>query len=185
MSELIEKLKRRDEEALKEVMHMYRKPIYNYLHLLVGNRELAEEIAQDTFVKVYFKAHTLKGENLKAWMYTIATNLARSHFRRQKLKQLLSLDDVSPAQASVTPNPDGALILDQVLSALPEKYRVPLLMKEIDNFSFEEISQILDKPVGTVKSLVFRGREFAQSICDGRRRGVTPAAAGLQGEAHV
>jgi RNA polymerase sigma-70 factor, ECF subfamily len=183
MSDLIERLKGKDDNALREVMRLYRQPLFNYLNLLVGNRELAEELAQDTFVKVYFKAHTLRGENLKAWIYAIATNQARSHFRRQKLKRIVSLDEVRAGDVAVDPTHDGQIILEQVMAALPEKYRVPLLMKEIDNFSFEEISTILDKPVGTVKSLVFRGREYAQAICDGRRQ-AAPAVA-LQGEAHV
>lgn len=159
MSELIEKLKAKDEWALKEVMKMYKRPIFNYLFLMLGNREQAEEITQDTFVKVYFKAGSLRTENLKAWIYKIATNLALSEFRRRKIKNLFSLSDVSESNYSYDQNLGENIIVEEALSLLPEKYRIPLIMKEVDNFSFEEMSDILKKPVGTLKSLVFRGKE--------------------------
>ena len=163
MNDLITLLKAGNESALEEVMAMYKKPIYNYLNMLLGNRQLAEELTQDTFVKVYFKAHTLKTDHpqaCKAWIYTIATNLARSEFRKKKLKKILSLANVNTRQISHDPDLEGQLILAQLVDHIPEKWRVPLVMKEMDNFSFAEIAQILDKPIGTVKSMVFRGKEY-------------------------
>ena len=162
MHDLIKQLKAGNEAAFKEVMAMYKKPIYNYLNLLLGNRQQAEELTQDTFVKVYFKAHTLKTDHpqaCKAWIYTIATNLARSEFRKNRLKKILSLSDLNARQVSYTPDFEGKLLVEQLLAHVPEKWRVPLVMKEMDNFSFAEIAEILNKPVGTVKSLVFRGKE--------------------------
>jgi RNA polymerase sigma-70 factor, ECF subfamily len=163
MNDLIKLLKAGDEAALKELMSMYKKPIYNYLNMLLGNRQLAEELTQDTFVRVYFKAHTLKTDHpqaCKAWIYTIATNLARSEFRKKKLKKILSLASVNARQVSHNPDFEGQLILAQLVTKIPEKWRVPLVMKEMDNFSFAEIALILDKPIGTVKSMVFRGKEY-------------------------
>ncbi|MCP4219234.1 MAG: RNA polymerase sigma factor [bacterium] len=159
MKDLIERLKKKDESALKEVMSMYKSQIFNYLNLMLGNRQLAEELTQDTFVKVYFKAGSLRTENLKAWTYTIATNLARSEFRKMKIKNMLSLSDVTESNFSYEAEQGNDLMAEQMLSVLSEKYRIPFIMKEIDNFSFEEMAEILKKPVGTVKSLVFRGRQ--------------------------
>lgn len=161
MDDLIERLKQKDEAALKEIMGMYKKPIYRYLNTLTGSRELAEELAQDTFVRVFFKAPGLKATDMKscrAWIYSIACNLARSEFRRRKFKRFFSLSEIGERQAAFTPSYDGDLIWAQLLNSLPDKFRIPLVMKEIDNFSFEEIAGILKKPVGTVKSLVFRGK---------------------------
>ncbi|MEN8153303.1 MAG: sigma-70 family RNA polymerase sigma factor [Acidobacteriota bacterium] len=163
MNELIEKLKAKDEWALREVMKMYKRPIFNYLFLMLGNREQAEEITQDTFVKVYFKAGSIRTENIKAWIYKIATNLALSEFRKRKIKNLFSLSDVSEANYSYDQNLGDNIIIEEALALLPEKYRIPLIMKEVDNFSFEEMSEILKKPVGTLKSLVFRGKEKVRS----------------------
>ncbi len=159
MNELIEKLKVKDEWALKEVMKMYKGQIFNYLLLMLGNREQAEELTQDTFVRVYFKAGSLRTENLKAWIYKIATNLALSEFRKKRIKNLFSLGDVNEINYSYDQKLGENIIIEEALSHLPEKYKVPLIMKEVDNFSFEEMSDILQKPVGTLKSLVFRGKE--------------------------
>lgn len=161
--DLIERLKKKDNTALNEVMAMYKTQIFNYLKLMTGNAEQAEELTQDTFVKVYFKAHTLRTDNLKAWIYKIATNLARSEFRKMKIKHLLSLGDVNERFVSYEPSPGQELDVEQVLSVLPEKYRTVLIMKEINNFSLEEIAVILKKPVGTIKSLMFRGLQMARS----------------------
>jgi RNA polymerase sigma-70 factor, ECF subfamily len=156
---VIERLKQKDEAALKEVMAMYKKQKFNYLSLMLGDREKAEELTQDTFVTVYFKAGSLRTDNLKAWIYTIATNLARSEFRKRKMKKIFSLTDVSESHIGVKPDQGSELMLEQMLSVLPEKYRIPVIMKQIDNFSFDEMSAILKKPTGTLKSLVFRGLE--------------------------
>ena len=159
MKDLIVRLKKKEEAALKEVMNMYKNQIFNYLNLMLSDRELAEELTQDTFVKVYFKAGSLKTENLKAWIFKIATNLARSEFRKKKIKTLFSLSEVSDSHCAYEPAVGNDIILEQMLSLLPEKYRIPLVMRELNNFSFEEMADILKKPIGTVKSLVFRGRQ--------------------------
>jgi len=168
MDDLIAKLKEKNEAALKEVMAMYKKPIFNYLSLLLGNRQLAEELTQDTFVRVYFKAHTLKTDHpqaAKAWIYSIATNLARSEFRKKRIKKIFSLSELSEGQVSFQPDIEGKLLAEQLLAMVPEKWRVPLVMKEMDNFSFEEISRMLNKPIGTVKSMVFRGKDHLKKQC--------------------
>lgn len=159
MNDLIDRLKKKDEEALKEVMAMYKNQVFNYLNLMVGSSELAEELTQDTFVKVYFKASSLRTSFLKAWIFKIATNLARSEFRKRKIKHMLSLSDITSADYSCDANPGNKIVVEQMLSLLPEKYRIPIIMKELNDLSFEEVAEILKKPVGTVKSLVFRGRQ--------------------------
>jgi len=110
-----------------------------------------------------FKAGSLKTENLKAWIYKIATNLALSEFRKKRIKHLFSLGDVNELNYSYDQKLGDNIIIEEALAHLPEKYRIPLIMKEVDNFSFEEMSDILQKPVGTLKSLVFRGKEKMKS----------------------
>jgi len=163
MDDVLARLKRKDPEALTEVMRMYKRQVFNYVHLLVGNAEVAEELTQDTFVRVYFKAAGLRTENLKSWIYAIATNLARSEFRKQKLRKWLHLSEAGVEAVACASRAEDGVLVEQLLAALPEKYRTPLVMKEVDNFSFEEIARILHKPVGTVKSLVFRGKDFLKN----------------------
>ncbi|MCU0275839.1 MAG: RNA polymerase sigma factor [Acidobacteria bacterium] len=177
MDDLIAKLKAGDEAAFKEVMAMYKKPIFNYLSLLLGNRQSAEELTQDTFVRVYFKARTLKSDHpqaAKAWIYSIATNLARSEFRKKRIRHMFSLTDLNERQAAYHPDIEAKFQAEQLLALVPEKWRVPLVMKELDNFSFEEIAHMLNKPIGTVKSLVFRGKDHLKKHC-----------LNVQGGAHV
>ncbi len=171
MKELIAGLKAKDRHAFEQVMAMFKTRIFNYLRVLVHDRDLAEELTQDTFVKVYFKGHTIRTENLKAWIFTIATNLARNEFRRRRIRYWLSLDDLSDAVISVDPTMDDDLTLRELVGRLPDKYRVPLVMKEIDNFSFNEIAEITGRPVGTVKTLVFRGKKRMRDMIenDGRK----------------
>ena len=91
MKELIAGLKAKDRHAFEQVMAMFKTRIFNYLRVLVHDRDLAEELTQDTFVKVYFKGHTIRTENLKAWIFTIATNLARNEFRRRRIRYWLQI----------------------------------------------------------------------------------------------
>jgi len=158
MDELINGLKKKDPAAFKRVMELFKNKIFNYLRLMVNDDQTAEELTQDTFVKVYFKAASIRTSNLKAWIYAIATNLARSEFRKRKIKNLFSLSDVNESHVSYFSNFEDEMMLEQMIASLPEKYRIPVVMKEINRFTFEEISNILDKPVGTVKTLVFRGK---------------------------
>jgi RNA polymerase sigma-70 factor (ECF subfamily) len=159
MEGLIAKLKRRDKNAFKEIMKLYKNMIFNYINLMINNRELAEELTQETFVRVYFKAHTLKSDNPKAWIYKIATNLTLKELKKRRLKRLLPFSEWRNSNHYYTKD-DSKILINELLKDIPEKYKTPIIMKEIEELSFEEISDILNKPVGTVKSLVFRGKQL-------------------------
>jgi RNA polymerase sigma-70 factor, ECF subfamily len=169
--DLIERLKRKEEDALREVMTMYKNRILNFLHLMVGNRQMAEELTQDTFVRVYFKAGTLKTRNLRAWIYKIATNLARTHLRKNRLKQILSLSDTGEEEFLFDPEHEKKALMEDILAKLPRDYRIALIMKDIDNFSLEEMSQILNKSVSSLKANIFRGRKLLKNMQLSERRG--------------
>ena len=157
---LIQGLKKGDDRLFDALMARYKVPVYRFLRSLTGEEDVAQDLTQETFVKVYFKGSSVKGENLKAWIFTIATNLARSEFRKQKIRRYLTWDEVpdpSDARQSVA-ELDAGMDLSRLLGGLPEKYRIPLVMKEGNGFSYEEIGEVLNKPVGTVKSLVFRAK---------------------------
>ncbi|MDY0296148.1 MAG: sigma-70 family RNA polymerase sigma factor [Acidobacteriota bacterium] len=166
MQDLIAGLKARDRSAFERVMSMFKTKIYNYLRMMVHDPELAEELTQDTFVKVFFKAHTLRSDNLKAWIYTIATNLARNEFRRRQIRHWLSLDEIGEGAIAVHPSQVDNMTLESLLAGLPAKYRAPVVLKEINNFSFKEIAAMTGKPVGTVKTLVFRGKERMRAMLE-------------------
>lgn len=158
MQALVDRLKNKEEDAFKELMAIYKVPLFRYIRTMVRNDEMAEELTQDTFVKVYFKIGTMRTYNLKSWIYTIATNQVRSEFRKKRIKEVFSLSDINEIEMSYSESNDDKEFVWSLVSELPEKYKTPLIMKEINSFTFEEISVILKKPIGTIKTLVFRGK---------------------------
>ena len=166
--ELIEGLKKRDKKTFNKVMDLYKNKIFNYLYMIFNDMDMAEELTQETFVRVYFKSKHLRTDKLKSWIYKIATNLARSEFRKMKVRNLISIDDINNNKdMSVNYNNIDKISLESLLNKIPEKYRTPLIMKEIEGFTYGEISKILKKPIGTVKSLIFRGKDMIKQIVKG------------------
>ncbi len=162
MEELIKRLKKGDEEALKEIMKMYKNDVFKYMYYFFGNREIAEELTQETFVRVYFKVKTIKTNNLKNWIFAIGRNIARKEFNKRKLKRMISLGDLRKTEAQANSS-ENKILIQELLKDVPEKYKTPLLMKEIEGLSLESISQILKKPVGTIKSYIFRGKAILKN----------------------
>ena len=159
MEDLIKEFKSGDEKAFIKIMNMYKEEVFRYMYLLSGNRETAEELTQETFVKVYFKAKTLKSENLKGWIFAIARNIARKEYNKRKLKKIFPLSDFKNLKkASFDEISSDKILINELLKEIPEKYKTPLLMKEIEGLTIENISKILRKPIGTIKSYIFRGK---------------------------
>lgn len=173
--QLIEATKAGDEAAFGEIMNRYRSPITNYLYRFLNDYEEAVDLAQETFVRVYFaidRYHT--GFAFSTYIYRIATNLAISEIRRRKRRRLLSLtglfqsgddSEVEFQPADTRPIADAELVDDErskmigkAIAALPEKYRVPVVLRDIDGRTYEEIAEIMELGLGTTKSRISRGR---------------------------
>ena len=172
---LIEATKAGDEAAFAEIMDRYRSPITNYLYRFLNDYEEAVDLAQETFVRVYFaidRYHT--GYAFSTYIYRIATNLAISEIRRRKRRRLMSLTGLfqteDDAQAEFQPpddrpRPDAELVDDErsrvigrAIAALPEKYRVPVVLRDVQGRTYEEIAEIMELGLGTTKSRISRGR---------------------------
>lgn len=172
---LIDRVRAGDEEAFGELMSRYRGQITNYLYRFLNDYEEAVDLAQETFVRVYFaldRYHT--GYAFSTYIYRIATNLAISEIRRRKRRRLLSLtglfqgDDES--EVEFQPPDKGKLaddalmddeqseVIGRAIAALPEKYRVPVVLRDIEGRSYDEIAEILKLGLGTTKSRISRGR---------------------------
>ena len=154
-----------DTDAFTELVDRHKDGLVNYLAHLCGDRDRAEEVAQETFVRLYRTCSRYDGQGrLAPYLYRIATNHLRSIWRREKRWRLLSAGlwqrDVSNA------DPAGDLLRDEAtrevqraLASLPVHYRAALVMREIDGWSYQEIAAALECPEGTVKSKINRGRE--------------------------
>jgi RNA polymerase sigma-70 factor (ECF subfamily) len=157
----------------------------------------AEDLVQETFIRAFrFRAQFTPGTNLKAWLFRILTNTFINQYRRKAARpETTELDDVeesilyrhmrdvSPGSAS--PDPEAELIdntlsseVKDALEALPEKFRTTLLL-DVEGFSYKEIAEVLDIPIGTVMSRLHRGRKFLQKrLYDvARDRGIVAARA--------
>jgi RNA polymerase sigma-70 factor (ECF subfamily) len=157
----------------------------------------AEDLVQETYIRAFrFRHQFTPGTNLKAWLFRILTNTFINQYRRKAARpETTELDDVeesilyrhmrdvSPGSAS--PNPEAELIdntlsseVKDALEALPEKFRTTLLL-DVEGFSYKEIAEMLDIPIGTVMSRLHRGRKFLQKrLYDvARDRGIVAARA--------
>ena len=174
---LIEATKQGDEAAFAEIVNRYRNPITNFLYRFLNDYEEAVDLAQETFVRVYFAIERYHTDYaFSTYIYRIATNLAISEIRKRKRRTLLSLtglfqtEDGSETEFQLSDEkslPDEDLIEDErnrviarAIAALPDKYRAPIILREIEDKSYEEIAQILGLGLGTTKSRISRARNL-------------------------
>jgi RNA polymerase sigma-70 factor, ECF subfamily len=172
---LIDQIRGGDEGAFGELMSRYRGPITNYLYRFLNDYEEAVDLAQETFVRVYFALDRYhKGFAFSTYIYRIATNLAISEIRRRKRRRLLSLTGLfsgdGESEVEFQPPDKGKLadealvdderseVIGRAIAALPEKYRVPVVLRDIEGRSYDEIAEILELGLGTTKSRISRGR---------------------------
>jgi len=167
-----------DEAAFQEIVRRYRNQITNYVYRLLDDYDRAVDLAQETFVRVYMNVERYQATyNFSTYIYRIAHNLAISELRQRKRRRLIPLptffsdrdsDEIEvdlPDQHQVAA--DDAMISDErrqavakAIASLPDKYRAPLVLCDLEEKSYEEISEVLGLPVGTVKSRINRARNL-------------------------
>jgi RNA polymerase sigma-70 factor (ECF subfamily) len=164
--ELMERVKKGDEAAFCELMSEYKDRIVNFLYQVTGDYQVAVDLAQETFLRVYFKARKYRPiAPVSAWIYSIASNLARTEKKRINRRATVSLEEItndySSGSYTVDHNDPGLMQnVRQALKKLHPRYRIPVILKDVEGFSQEEIARLLKLPVGTVKARISRGREY-------------------------
>ncbi|MDR3614763.1 MAG: sigma-70 family RNA polymerase sigma factor [Candidatus Obscuribacterales bacterium] len=157
-------------KAVERWVKTYGKELYRFAVLRVSSREEAEDLLQQTFLNAYSSFDKLAaGTNEKAWLYTILTNVIRDHLTklsRRPVTMSLQDSDAVDELGDIKANPEQQLSLKMdleelsvALASLPEPFVVPLLMHEVGNMKYDEISKSLDIPVGTVMSRLYRARK--------------------------
>ncbi|RIX46022.1 RNA polymerase sigma factor SigW [Paenibacillus nanensis] len=164
-----------DQQAFAELVDLYQDKLYHMAYRMLSNRQEAEDVVQDTFLRVYKNLDRFD-ETLKfsTWIYRIATNLCIDRLRKRK--QTYSLDAESQDYEgldgySMIPSddrtPESELILSdtqriihQAMETLPPKYKSVMMLRYIQDLSLQEVGDILGMPVTTIKTRVHRGREF-------------------------
>lgn len=164
--ELMRQVQSGDEMAFAEIVRRYKDKIVNFLWQITGDYQVAVELSQETFMRVYFKADRYKPvAPLSSWIYTIAANLAKTQMKRAHRVTVVSLDDETYRYSDrviADDNPEDSgmsMKLKQALDSLHPRYRVPVVLKDVEGFSQEEIAEILNKPLGTIKARISRGRD--------------------------
>jgi len=162
--------------AFDLLVDRYYERIYGYLNRFLKDSDMAEDLLQETFLRVWKKRGEFRNiASFSTWIYTIAGNLARSEWRRRKRWRMLRLgpsdneDEPDYELADERAMPDRVVesrlaaseLLDEV-AKLPERYRQVVILRDIQEMSYEEIAGIVQVPVGTVKSRLNRGRLILQ-----------------------
>lgn len=164
-AELMARVREGDRDAFADLVDRHKDAVVSYLTRLTGHRDRAEDLGQETFLRLFRAARGYNEQGyLRAYLFRIATNLVRSEERREKrLRLLLPFLPRNGHQAeSATP---GLLRqelhreVEAAVAALPLDYRVPLVLHEIEGWSYVDIAQELGCREGTVKSRIFRGRQ--------------------------
>lgn len=154
-----------EEEAFEALVVRYEAPLRKIAYGLVRDWGLAEDIAQDAFIRAYRKAATFRGgASVKAWLYRIAINRAYDELRRFQRRREIPLEQAglpeggraSTEAIAETRELRGGITL--ALAALRPEYRTPLVLREIEGMTYREIAEFLDWPLGTVQIRIHRGR---------------------------
>lgn len=163
---LMEQVKKGDQMAFEKILKTYKNNIVNYLWQITRDYQKAVDLAQETFMRVYFKANKYRPiAPLSSWIYSIASNLAKTEMKKRQKHPQVSIDEMKDKMSRdvAVENPpshtETIKNLKKALNSLHPRYKIPIILKDIEGFSQEEIAQILKKPVGTIKARISRGRE--------------------------
>jgi RNA polymerase sigma factor (sigma-70 family) len=172
-----------------EVVDQHSDRVYRLAYRLTGNRPDAEDLTQEVFVRVFRSLDTYTPGTFEGWLHRITTNLFLDQARRKQRIRFDALSDERAARLSSTaPGPDAAYVdrtfdddIERALATLPPDFRAAVVLCDVEGLSYEEIAEILDAKLGTVRSRIHRGRAMLRSALahrapvDGRKRYSGPA----------
>jgi RNA polymerase sigma-70 factor, ECF subfamily len=167
-----------DEDAFAELVGRYRNQITSYIYRMVNDYDTAVDLSQETFLRVYRAAARYQTTHaFSTYIYRIATNVAISELRKRKRRRLVSLTglltspdgeevmdfqpvDDKPLQDIALIDAEKRAVIKRAISTLPDRYRAPLVLRDVEGKSYDEIAAILQTSEGTVKSRINRARNF-------------------------
>jgi RNA polymerase sigma-70 factor, ECF subfamily len=177
---ILEFQKNNTEDAFNILVQRYKNPLTNFVFRFIGDYESCADVVQETMIKVYRYKDTYSSvAKFSTWVYTIAGNLARTEYRRQRRRNIFSINDYGeehktydlPDESSrpdvITDSGIKDEIIQKALLKVKETYREAVVLRDIQGLSYEEISEILGVNEGTVKSRINRGRAQLQELLKG------------------
>ena len=177
--QLIFEFQQEDVEAFNEIVFRYKDRLVNFLYRYTGSKDDSEDLAQDTILKLYRPKHLYREiVKFSTWFYTIAINLAKTNLRKKVRYNAISISDIDPdeekdfelpASGQISPEDSANASIENVyiqnaINSLNEKFREVIILRDIQDLDYEEISKITDLPLGTVKSRINRGRERLKEL---------------------
>ncbi len=183
-AELIRRCRTGDQRAFRELVRRFERPVFSVLMRVVRRPEDAEDLAQETFVRVYRALDRYDPERpFTAWLFTIASRLAIDHLRRKRVPTIsLSQSEPGSSEERTIEIPDPGLQPDEVTShreeqsranelidSLPEHYRIVVVLRHQQDLSYEEIAEALQLPLGTVKARIHRARALLKARIEERQ----------------
>ncbi|MCX6610707.1 MAG: sigma-70 family RNA polymerase sigma factor [Acidobacteria bacterium] len=173
---LVERLRQGEDEAFEELLRTYEDPVYNLVYRLLNQPVDAPDVVQEIFVKVYRNLGHFQGKStLKTWIYRIAVNEAYNHrrwFSRHKKNEVgisasdenhLGLSDVLPDRCrspfDLTADHETRALIEEALLKINPVFRSAVVLRDIEDMNYDEIAEVLQISLGTVKSRIMRGRE--------------------------
>ena len=175
--ELFKLFQNGDNKSFDKLMIKYQDRITTFIYMYVGDQDLAEDLAQDTFARVIIKKSTYNekaGAKFSTWMYTIAKNAAFSALRKKSGRKTDAFSEIKAGEDQVgkpieiadsSENPEDKMMAEfkkneiyQNLSLLSEEFKIIMILRDIQELSYDNISIILEVPIGTVKSRLNRAR---------------------------
>lgn len=176
------------EAAYRELVRRYERPVFSLIFRMVRDREVSEDLAQDTFIKVLNHIDKYRPEfKLSSWLFKIANNVAIDHLRKRQLDTVsidgsphaLSAAEVEATSFDVVARQESALeemearelgsAIERAIQKLRPEYRACIMLRHVEGRSYEEIAATLDLPLGTVKTYIHRARHQLRDALDGVR----------------
>ena len=182
--ELVARAQQGSEKAYRELLGRYQRPVFSIIYRMIRDRELAEDLAQETFVRVFNNIDRYDPRyKFSSWIFKIATNLTIDHIRRKSLdtvsidgsRNAVTADQIEATSitlASGDENPEELLLarelggqIEEAIGKLRPEYRAAILLRHVEGREYQEIADILSLPLGTVKTYIHRGRnELRESL---------------------
>jgi len=173
-AELVARVQRGDKRAFDLLVRKYQQRIMALISRYVRNRSDIADVAQEAFIKAYRALPNFRGDSqFYTWLYRIAINSSKNYLAAHgRRPQTASVDGLEPEQlADLAGHTDNATperllltaelkrVIDEAIADLPEELRTALLLREFDGLSYEEIAEVMECPIGTVRSRIFRARD--------------------------
>ena len=169
--DLIKRFQDGDEQAYVELVNRYRDRLMNFVYRFTSDSEQSEDIVQETLIKLYTHKHYYKKiAKFSTWIYTIAANYAKTELRKKKNRKITNLSQMSSDEKdydlpSVQPDTDQLIEseylekrIQSAINTLPLHFKTVIVLRDIQELSYDEISNIVEVPLGTVKSRINRAR---------------------------